>query len=206
MDYYDKKEWDFDYRDKPHSFLDVPYTRGTSTSIWLASGRDFSGSPTISVEGMNISATRITGSNNSFTITTHGSYPSASAGSDAWENASYGLPDKFTVFAEPDGSAFIYFNRPIETAYANMNIYSDYYRTLVGRDSDADILDEPSYDMYVDYLKAKIKHRRNKGIGDITQDSDYKLWEFKKATNLAKEYAGVEIRLNPDISHLDLPE
>src|SRR3990167_5896751 len=69
MQYYGKKEWDFDWRNKPRSTLDVPYTRGISTSIWLANGRDFSGSPTIQVEGMNIACTRITGSQNSFTIT-----------------------------------------------------------------------------------------------------------------------------------------
>mgnify|MGYP001562876028 CR=1 FL=1 len=205
MEFYDKKEWDFDYRNVPHSTLDVPYTRGTSTSIWLASGRDFSGSPTISVEGMNISATRITGSQNSFTITTHGSYPSASAGSDAWENASYGLPDKFTVFADPEGSAYIYFNRPIDTAYVDMNIYSDYYRTLVGYNSDGDVLDENSYDMYVDYLKAKIKQRKARGEMDLVQDSDYKLWMFKKAENLANEYLSADIRISPDVSHLNLP-
>ena len=202
MDHYGKKEWDFDFRDKAHSTLDVPYTRGTSTSIWLANGRDFSGSPTISVEGMNISCTRITGSQNSFTITTHGSYPSASAGSDAWENISYGLPDKFTVWADPGGSSYIYFNRPIDTAYINQNIWADYYRTLLEFDSDADILDEPEYDMFVNYLAAKIKHRKNRGAGDITQDSDYKVWTFRKINSLNNEYLGTQIRLTPDIGHL----
>ena len=202
MTYIDKKEWDFYYRGIPHSTLDVAYTRGTSTSIWLANGRDFSGSPTISVEGMNISCTRITGSQNSFTITAHGSYPSASAGSDAWENASYGLPDKFTVFADPEGSAYIYFNRPIDTAYINQNIYTDYYRTLVGYNSDADVLDEPNYDMLVDYLKAKIKHRKNRGEEDLTKDGDYKLWLFKKGESLANEKLSTDIRLYPDLDPL----
>ena len=197
--YYDKKEWDFDFRDKPHSTLDVPYTRGTSTSIWLTNGRDFSGSPTISVEGMNISCTRITGSQNSFTITAHGAYPSASIGSDAWENVSYGLPDKFTVWADPQGSAYIYFNRPVDTAYVDQNIYADYYRTLVPTESDADILDEPYYDLYVNYLAARIKQRKNKGLNDMTQDPDFKMWQLKKSEAFAKEYIGTDIRFNPDV-------
>lgn len=206
MRYYDKKEWDFDFMNKPHSTLEVPYTRGTSTSIWLANGRDFSSSPTISVEGMNIACTRITGEQNSFTITTHGSYPSASGGSDAWENPTYGLPSRFTVFAEPEGSAYIYFNRVIETAYIAQNIYADYYRTLVGYNSDSDTLDEPEYDFYVNYLMAKIKHRRSRGTLDITTDSDYKVWLFKKQLSLNNERLLTDIRLEPSIEHLIIPE
>lgn len=201
MQYYDKKEWDFDWRNKPHSFLDVPYTRGVSTSIWLANGRDFSGSPTIQVEGMNISCTRITGSQNSFTITAHGSYPSASAGSDAYENASLGLPDKFTVFAEPQGSAYIYFNRPIETAYVNQNIFLDAYTTIFAVDSEADTLDEPDYSMYVHYLAARIKKRKNPTL-DLLKDDDFQLWLAKKKEALDKEFVGVQIRITPEIDHL----
>lgn len=205
MSYYDKKEWDFDYRNIAHSTLDVPYTRDTSTSIWLANGRDFSDNAVISTEGMNISCTRITGSMNSFTIISHGNYPSASAGSDAWENVSYGLPDRFTVWADPEGSAYIYFNRPIETAYINQNIYADYYRSLPGYDSDADSLDEPNYDIYVHYLKAKIRNRRKKGETDLTQDPDYKLWLAMKQDALSSERLSTDIRIKPEISHLDLP-
>jgi len=198
MTYYDKKEWDFDWRGKPHSTLDVPYTRGTSTSIWLANGRDFSGSPTIQVEGMNIACTRITGSQNSFTITAHGSYPTASAGSDAYENVSLGLPDHFTVFAEPQGSAYIFFNRPISTSYINQNISLDAYTTIFASDSDADELDEPNYDIYVPYLAWKIKKRKNPGLLD-TEDTDFQLWQLKKREALQSEYIGVELRITPDI-------
>lgn len=205
MEWYDKKEWDADYRNIPHSTLDIAYTAGTSTSLWLASGRDFSGSASVMVENSAISLSRITGEQNSFTIVTHSSY-SASGGSDVWENVSYGLPSYFTVFAEPEGSAYIYFNRPFDTAYVNMNIYADYYRTLIGKDSDADVLDEPDYDMYVDYLKAKIKHRRSNGENDITKDSDYILWELKKNRALSAEYMSNQIHFTPEIRHLNLPE
>src|SRR3990167_1530443 len=198
MRYYDKKEWDFDWRGKPRSFLDHAYTRGTSTSIWLANGRDFSGSPTIQVEGMNIAGTRITGSQNSFTITAHGSYPTASAGSDAYENVSLGLPDHFTVFAEPQGSDYIFFNRPISTSYINQNISLDAYTTIFASDSDADELDEPNYDIYVPYLAWKIKKRKNPGLLD-TEDTDFQLWQLKKREALQSEYIGVELRITPDI-------
>lgn len=200
MMYYDKKEWDFDYRGKNHSTLAYPYTVGTSTSLWLANGRDFSASATVSVEGTNIGLSRITGSQNSFTIITHGSW-SASGGSDAWENISLGLPDRFTVFADVGGSSFVYFNRPIDTAYVNQNIYADYYRTILAFDSDADILDEPNPDIYVPYLCAMIKKKRDPSF-ELTKDDDYKLWLVKKQEALSAEYAGVQIRLNPGIDHL----
>lgn len=205
MKYVDKKEFDFFYRGVPHSTLDVPYTKGVSTSIWLANGRDFSSSATINVEGTYVGLTKITGSNNSFTVVTHGQWD-ASAGSDAWQNASFGLPDKFTVFAEPGGSAHIYFNRPIDTAYVNQNIFLDYYRTLLGFDSDADVLDEPNYDMYKYLLAAKIKHRKNIGESDIVQDPNYKLWILKKGEALSREVLSTDINISPDIDHLPLPE
>ena len=198
MEHYGKKEWDFDWRNIPRSYLDHAYTRGTSTSIWLANGRDFSGSPTIQVEGMNIGCTRITGSQNSFTITSHGSYPSASAGSDAYENVSWGLPNKFTVFAEPDGSAYIYFNRPIDTAYINQNIYLDAYMGILARDSDADELDEPNPDIYTPYLKYKIKNKKANGTIPLT-DPDYLEWLKRKQEALNNEYLGVDINFVPDL-------
>lgn len=208
MSYYDKKDWDSDWRNKPHSTLEVPYVYNTSTSIWLANGRDFSESATIQVEGQSIGVTRIAGLTgdsyyNSLRIYSHPSGGwNASAGSDAYSNVSFGLPDKFTVWFDPGGSAYIYFNKPIDTAYVNQNIYGDYYTTLVGYNSDADILDEPEYDMYVDYLKSKIKHRKNRGDGDITTDSDYKLWQFKKQSALSTEQLSTDIRIVPDIDHL----
>lgn len=203
MDYYDKKEFDFDYRNIAHSTLDVPYTSDVSTSIWLVNGRDFSDSATISVEGTNIGLSRITGSTNSFYIYSHGDW-STSAGSDAWEHVSLGLPNKFTIFQDPGGSAYVYFNRPFDTMYVNQNIWADYYRTLLGYDSDGDILDEPDYDMYIDFLKAKIKYRKSRGELDITKDSDFKTWQFKKGIALSKEYGAVEIRIYPSIDHLPI--
>lgn len=210
MEHYDKKEWDDDYRNIAHSTLTHAYTANTSTSLWLANGRDFGASAVINVEGELISVTRIEGLTgesyyNSLRIYAHPSNAySASVGSDAWENASFGLPSKFAVWADVGGSAYIYFNRPIDTAYVGQNIYLDYYRTLVGMNSNGDILDEPDYDMYVDYLKAKIKARKDRGM-DISNDSDYRMWLTKKQNALDKEFLGVDISFQPDISHLSIP-
>lgn len=212
MSYYDKKDWDYDYRNVAHSILTHAYTANLSTSLWLANGRDFGASAVINIEGQNVSVTRIEGLTgesyyNSLRIYAHpsGAYD-ASTGSDAWENASFGLPNKFTVFAEPAGSAYVYFNRPIDTAYVDQNIYADYYRTLLGYNSDADVLDEPKYDMYVPYLKAKIKQKKSRGEMNLVKDPDYQLWLVQKQQNLGSEILSTDIRIEPDISHLTIPQ
>ena len=212
MTYYDKKEWDFDWRNKPHSTLEHAYVYGSSTSLWLTNGRDFGLSAVISVEGENISVTRnidLSGESfyNSLRIYAHptGGYD-ASTGSDAFENVSLGLPSKFTVFAQPGGSAYIYFNRAIDTAYVNQNIYLDHYRTLLGFDTDGDVLDEPKYDMYVSYLKARIKQKRTRGAYDFLNDPDYKLWLVNKEKAINSEYLATDIRIEPDVAHLPIPE
>lgn len=208
MRYYGKKEWDFDWRGKARTTTELPYVRNTSTSIWLTSGRDFDASAVIYIEGQAIGVTRyeysLTGSSlyNSLRIHSHptGAY-TTTGGSEAYSNVSHGLPDKFTVFAEPEGSAYIYFNRPIDTAYVGENIYLDAYSALFVKDSDADELDEPSYDMYVPYLRARIKKRKNPDL-NLLKDDDYQLWLAQKAENLAKEYIGVDINFSPDVDNL----
>lgn len=204
MEYYDKKEYDFDYRNKPNSTLTVAYSTG-ARDLYVVSARDFAGSGAVSIEGTVIDYSAKSNSGGTLRISAQGDW-NASAGSDVWQNASYGLPSKFTVWANPEGSAYIYFNMPIDTAYIDQNIYADYYRTLVGYDSDGDKLDEPDYDMFTHYLMAKIKHRRLRGAFDITQDPDYKLWQFKKSNALGNEYLSTQIRISPNISHLDIPQ
>lgn len=203
MLYYDKKDYDFDYINKPNSFLTTAYTVGNQ-DLYVNNVRDFADSGAVSIEGTNISYSAKSNSGGTLRISADGSW-SASVGSTVWQNASYGLPDHFTVFAEPAGSAHIYFNRPIDTAYIGQNIYGDYYRTLVGYDSDADTLDEPKYDMFIYFLKAKIKQRRSKGTMDLTKDSDYLLWLKMKDESLKNENLETEIRISPEISDV-IPE
>ena len=200
MTYIDKKEWDFYYVDKNHSTLELPYTVNISTSIWLANGRDFSDSAVIGVEGTSIGLSRITGSNNSFKIYSHGSW-SASGGSDAWENVSLGMPDEFTVWQNIGGSAFIYFNRPFDTVYVGHNIYCDYYARVVELQTDYDALDEPDYDMFVYGLAWKIKKRKTPDL-NLTQDSDYLLWQTRKQSAHDREFEGQWVHFVPDIKHL----
>lgn len=213
MDWIDKKEWDFYYANKPHSALSAAYTVG-ARDLYVSSARDFDASGVVSIEGTNVTYSDKSNTGGTLRISTQGSY-NASAGSDVWQNIAYGLPDKFTVWADPQGSAYIYFNRPIDTAYIGQNIYADYYRTLVGYDSDADVLDEPSYDMFVDYLKYKIKQRKlrgqipvirnRQGGAPIIADADYQGWIAKKTEVLQAEYISNKIHMVPGINHLPIP-
>lgn len=212
MTYYDKKDWDFDYRNIPHSYLTAAYTKGTSQDLYLNSVADFTDSGAVTVEGTAISYSARGVSGGTLRISTHGSW-SCSSGSDAWQNVSFGLPTKFTVFADPAGSAYIYFNRPIDTAYVNMNIYGDYYRTLLGYDSDADTLDEPQYDFFVDYLKYRIRERKSKGgipvirsrTGQVMiADADYQAYTANMREAVANEYLETNIRFQPGVD--DIPD
>lgn len=196
MIYYDKKEWDFDFLNKPHTILTTAYTVGDQ-DLYVNNVRDFtpSGSVTVEQDSIAYSAIGITGG--TMRISTAGSKNHA-VSLDVWQNATYGLPTKFTVFADVGGSAYIYFNRILDTSYVNQNVYADYYRTILEFDSDADVLDEPDPDIYVPYLAARIKKKRNPAL-ELTKDSDYQLWLLKKQGALATEYAGTEIRFVPDV-------
>uniref|UniRef100_A0A7V3N4P9 Uncharacterized protein n=1 Tax=candidate division CPR3 bacterium TaxID=2268181 RepID=A0A7V3N4P9_UNCC3 len=201
-EYYDKKEFDDDYEGVAHTTLDRAYTVGDQ-DLWCKDVRDFddSGSVTIENDVIEYSAKGVSGG--TLRISASGSY-NHDAETDVWQNASFGLPDKFTVFVDSEGSACIYFNRPIETTYVNQNIWCDYYRTLVDYDSDADELDEPEYDMYIPYLAFRIKQRKNKGLQPL-DDPDFILWTTRKNEALQKEYLGTEVKFKPDVRHLPLP-
>lgn len=212
MNWQDKKEWDAYYISKPHSYLTAAYTVG-ARDLYVNSARDFTSSGVISVEGTNVTYSDKSNTGGTLRISVQGSW-SASSGSDIWQNTSYGLPDLFTVWADPQGSAYIYFNRPIDTAYIGQNIYADYYQGLMSYNSDADILDEPQYDMFVDYLKFKIKERKTRGAIQVSHgrggqvyiaDADYQTWLKKKQDALSGEYISNKIHLIPGINHLGIP-
>ena len=202
MEYYDKKSWDFDFQNVPHSTLTSTYTVG-ARDLYVDSARDFKASGVVSIAQTNVEYSARSISGGTLRISTQGSY-SVDNVADVWQNISYGLPDRFTVFATPGGSAFIYFNRAVDTAYVDQNIFADYYRTVVDYDSDADTLDEPDPDTFVPYLAFKMKKRRDRTVDPAT-DPDYKTWTFKKNNTIAAEYIGEEIRIRPQIDHLDFP-
>ena len=200
MMYYDKKEFDFDYRNKPHSVLTAAYAVG-ARDLYVSNVRDFASTGAVSINGTSIDYSAKSNSGGTLRISADGDWGSEGSADDVWQNISYGLPDKFTVFGTPGGSSYVYFNRPVDTAYVSQNIYLDSYRTLVDLDSDADVLDEPNYDMFVNFLSYRIKKKKDRGL-IATSDEDFQQWMLKKNTALANEYLATEIRISPEISHL----
>lgn len=200
MRYYDKKEWDFDYIGKAHTVLTADYNTG-ARDLYVSSAADLDGSGAVTIRQTTIEYSEASKVGGTLRISSDGEWNSP-AGADVWQDASYGLPTKFTVWADSGGSAYIYFNRPLDTSYVGMNVYCDYYRTLPGYDSDADVLDEPNYDMYKEYLKARIKQKRAKGNFNLLQDDDYNIWTQRKKESLAQENVSTDINIIPNIPNL----
>jgi len=200
MERYDKKEFDEDYRSIPHTTLASDYTV-TDAEITLTDSRDFASSGTIEIQGDTIDYSANAVATGKLTISTDGA-SNHSEDDDIWQDVSDGLPTKFTVFPDADGTNYIYFNRPVNSDYADQNIYCDYYRTLVAYDSDSDVLDEPEFDCFVDYLKWKIKAKKSEGKLVAKNDTDFLEWQRKKNESLAKEKLGEEISFVPAIDHL----
>jgi hypothetical protein len=200
IDYIDKKEWTFYFRGVAHGLLATAYAT-TNSTLYINNSKDFNDEGSVTIEEDVISYTFNERSANALSISTAGSHAHV-VNSDVWQNASYGLPERFTVFGGGNTSAYIYFNRPVGTAYVDQNIYADYYRMLVPMDSDADKLDEPEWDIYVPFLRAKIKQRKAQGNFNLEEDSDWREWTRRKNEALAKERTGQDINITPDISHL----
>jgi len=199
MKYYTKKEWDRDYQGVGHTTVDTAITAG-DTSIVLTDTRDFDESGSVTIGSQTITYTGNTESTGTLTgVPASGDGAVTSnidADTDVWQDASFGLPQYYTVWG-----GYIYFERPVSSDYVDQNIWIDYYQTLLEKDSDADVLDEPDYDMYVSYLSWRIKKKKNPDLLAM-QDTDYLEWMQKKTTALQNEYIGEEIAFIPDIEHL----
>ena len=114
-------------------------------------------------------------------------------GRDVWQGANFGTPTSYTV-----NNQVIYFDIPFEDDIAGENIFMDYYQTLTAVNSDADLLDEPEYDFYVNYLKFKIKYLKKNGEIDVTADPDYQMFLAGVERLVVKETTGQYVFFVPD--------
>ncbi len=199
MRYYTKKDWDWDYQGVGHTTVKTAITAG-DTSIVLTDTRDFDESGSVVIGAQTITYTanaESTGILTGVPATGTGAVTSnISTDVDVWQNVDFGNPLYFTVWG-----GYIYFERPISSDYVDQNIWGDYYKTVVEKDSDADELDEPEYDMYVPYLVWRIKKKKDPSLSAVN-DSDYLEWVQKKVNALQNEYIGEEVKFVPDIDHL----
>jgi hypothetical protein len=200
LKYVDKKDLDSEYAGIARTNLDVAYTIGDQ-DLWCDDVSNFSDSGSVTVEDDVIEYSAKGLSGGTLRISAAGDH-NHDVSKDVWQNASFGIPRGFTFFVDGQGTAAIYFDRPLATAYVGLDIFVDYYRTLVEYDSDADELDEPVYDMFVPYLAFKIKQRKSRGGLNPATDGDYLEWTMLKKAALDGEFIDSEIRMRPDIDHL----
>jgi hypothetical protein len=193
LDYIDMTELNQNYVNSAHTTLDGNVLNG-ATSITLTDSGDFDESGSIYISGSTIDTVSYTANTESSGVLSGVTGSTAhSDGDDVWQEITFGEPTTYTIHG-----GYIYFNIPFEDDLVDENIYMDYWGTLVEYNSDADELDEPEYDLFVSFLKWKIKYKLAEGKIDKTKDSDYQDWIIRKDALISKELCGQEINFYPD--------
>ena len=198
LHYIDKQALNNFYYKTPHSTLNGAITTG-STSIILADSGDFdeSGSITIAGSAVNELADIVSYTSNNESTAVLGGVTSITAnhsdGADVWQNQHFGMPQYYTV-----DNGYIIFERPFDDSLDGQNIWLDYYKDITNINSDGDLLDEPFYNIYIPWLKWKIKSKKDSSLA-MSSDSDYLDWVAKREAQVAKNYTGQNIRISIDL-------
>lgn len=199
LDYVDKHTLNTFYESVGHTTLNGAVLTGDPT-ITLTSSGDFeeSGSIQIAAQAVDETIDEIDyTANDESTNVLSGVTGIRAAGHatavDVWQNGNFGLPICYTV-----NNGIATFNCPFDDDYAGENIWLDYYKTITDVNSDADLLDEPFYNIYIPWMKWKIKSKKDSSL-KAEEDSDYKDWKSKQEQQVIKNYAGQNITINIDI-------
>ena len=199
--YQDDQRFKQNYLNVGHTTLASAASSG-ATTLTLTSSADFDSSGTIKVAGSGVGVTQTTityTSNNRATGVLSGvsGVPAAglASGSDVWQNATFGLPRGYTI-----AGGYIYFDLPFSDTYDGQGIKMDYYYTLPTVTNDSDTFDEPFYDIYVPWVKWKIKYLKTNGRIDRKTDPDYQDWEEGALRNIMQETPGQRINFIPDVT------
>ena len=198
--YQDVVRFNQNYLNVAHTTLNGAITSG-STSIVLTSSGDFDDSGTIIIGAENVSnnADIVTYTSNTLSTNTLGGASGIDSGGhasgrDVWQQVTLGVPRAYTI-----NNGYIYFDVPFSNDIAGQNIYLDYYQTLTPVNSDSDVLDEPFYDLYVSYLKYKIKALKSNGSLNAAEDSDYLMFQQGFGQLVAQELSGQVVSFVPDV-------
>lgn len=197
--YQDQRRFRQNYLNVGHTTLNGAITP-IDTSIILTSSGDFDDSGAIVVAAQTVSGSKDTISYTGNTLATAtltgvtGITTNAASGTDVWQQATFGMPTAYTI-----DNGVIYFDVPFDDMYGGENIYLDYYQSLQAVNSDSDLLDEPFYDLYVPYLKFKIKSLKSNGALNPKEDGDYLLFQQGLAELVSQEVSGQNVNFVPDI-------
>lgn len=198
--YQDENRFNQNYLNIGHTTLGATANFGDATATLTSSGDfDESGNITIAAETVAeasdivayTSNNEATGVLSGVTGIIAGGHAS---GRDVWQNATYGTPIAYTI-----SNGTIYFDLPFSDSIAGENIKADYYQSLTPIVNDNATVDEPFYDMYVPYLKYKIKYLKANGAIDKDTDSDYKDFLLGLNQLITQEMTGQRVQFYPNV-------
>lgn len=200
--YQDVNKFNANYIYVAHTTVASAITTG-ETEITLTDSGDFDDAGNIDIASPSISSvidtityTGNTLADNELTGVTGIIAAGHAVGTDVWQNSNFGEPTSYTIDGD-DG--VIKFSMPFDDDFAGENVYADYYSTMPVYNSDADLLDEPFYDIFVPFLKWKIKYIKSNGTLKPQDDGDFLLWEKGKSDAVTSQYLGQSINFYPDI-------
>lgn len=198
--YQDRVRFNQNYLNVSHTTLSVIANFGDVT-LTLVNSRDFDYEGVITLEsgilGAGVVKLNYT-SNDKATGILSGvtGIPAAgiAVGVNCWQRYVPGLPTAYTIDA-----GMISFDSPLLPIYDGQNVHMDYYLTMSPMTQDSDTFDEPFYDLYVSWLKWKIKYLKSNGKIDRDGDCDYKDFVTGLSVLVAQETPGQRINFVPDI-------
>lgn len=194
--YQDNRRFRQNYLNVGHTTLNGAISLAATSIILTSSGNfDASGAATLGANSETGVLTNIAYTANTLSTNTLSGVTSAIAtnsGIDIWQNATFGIPSAYTI-----ENGVIYFDIPFDTVYAGQDIYIDYYKALSPVVSDADVLDEPFYDMYVPWLRWKIKYLKANGKISKEDDTDYKEFTDRVTQLITQEITGQFVNFIP---------
>lgn len=196
--YQDRVRFDQNYLNVVNTTIASAYTSG-GTSLVLTSTHNLDASGIIYVSGQSVGGLRVAvtySANNKITNTLTITSPGVNlaAGSQVWQRATFGLPTAYTI-----DNGVIYFDVPLGDQFDGQDVLIDYYGALVAIDSDADTFDEPFYDLFVSFLKWKIKYLKANGKMERKGDSDWDDWADGCLRVIGQETNGQRINFIPDV-------
>lgn len=201
INYQDRRRFNQNFLNVVHTTVATAYTSG-ATSIVLTSTHDLDATGTVTVANNSVGDGLITitysannKSTNTLTITA--ASRNIAAGTDIWQRATVGVSSVPNAYTIDNGT--LYFDVLVGTTYDGQDLKGDYYKAIPVIDSDADTFDEPFYDLYVPWLKWKIKYKKANGKIDRDSDSDYKDWLSGITTLINQEVPGQMVNFVPDI-------
>lgn len=200
VQYQNRVRFNQNYLNTPHSTLSSQVLFA-ATTLQLASTHDFDNAGVLWVAGGAVGSLLTTISytgNNKATNTLTGvtGVPAAGyiSGLDVWQRVNFGLPTAYTI-----DKGMIYFDVPLANIYDAMDAKMDYYTIIPPISTDSQTFDEPFYDLYVSWLKYKIKYVKSNGKIDRDGDTDYKDWITGISNLVGQETPGQVVNFVPDV-------